>query len=79
MTKKYHGCIIQPWKSDALCGTLTVPESRESGMEASVLLSREIDPGEVRYIVTLSDVGSVCSIVSLVFAVYVYIMSRKNK
>ena len=26
LTGKWHGCIISLWKSDAICGTLTVPD-----------------------------------------------------
>ncbi len=44
------------------------------------LLSREILPGEVRYIVTaLSVIGSICSILGLIVTVYALYIAIKKK
>ena len=80
MTKNDHGDIIGPWKSDAFCGTLTVPESRGSGREANVFAFAGNTPGEVRYIVTiLSVIGSICSILGLMVTVYALYITIKKK
>ena len=44
--------------------------SRVSGLEACMQLSREICPEGRRYIITLSDLGSICSIIGLLIALY---------
>lgn len=57
-----------------------MPESRESGRGANGFAFAGNTPVEVRYIVTvLSVIGSICSILGLIVAVYELYMKIKKK